>query len=645
MRIAPSGIPVGGVAGSGVFAGIPTARLRQSPMGTATVGGDRVYYQGADARVHSCALDGSDDRSELGYPSGIFSIEASASVVAVCAGGGTTTSWGGWFKDAVPLFATADGAVLLLTSYSTGSGLRMVAADAPNGLVWDRPNARPITRYPYPQAFALDRHRVVYFDVALNRFESIGLPQPKHAAGAVDPLLVEAPDGRVWLGYHTDRFVLHPIDDDRQGYILDTGLTYGTTATGSLVGFSRDPSESEMVVRSIDWSAALVSLAPTAPTVPAALAPNVPSVAFTGFWRSNKTAPGNAAIDSLTHPGVIAGEDTILTIPKERRLGLLVYLAGSDDEALATLQRGKQFAAEHDLVAFIYDDRRAFRYPLIKPHLAGMRVVLTPQWYLRANAALTEAHETPAAFAADVIAQAKTFDGHFLMPTIRATFGGWLIPAADVVEALNELIRQGALQLPGFIGWLFWAWSRKDGVDPSLFVDDHGRPFPIPAFRDAIDLWMKTPATANPETWIAEHFPPAQVPLAITVHDFTEQGQAPFHPSARYTVLGVPAELGILVLLTLNGEIVGASDQVSGVVTTEKPITEAGEYRLGLTASSMGRKTQTGAVRIVRVLPPAPKPEIPGITYPSQPGSGRADDARRPSQEAADAAKREEGGG
>lgn len=383
----------------------------------------------------------------------------------------------------------------------------------------------------------------------------------------------------------------------------------------------------------------LLELPEAVDVVPDALPPNVPTVAFTGFWRATGAAPGNAAIDSPTHPAVVADERTILSIPVERRLGLLVYLVGSDAEAIAALKRGAQFASEHDLVSFVYDDQRAFRYRLVKQHLAGMRVVLTPQWYLRANAALLEADESPADFARNVIAQAKTFEGAYLMPTIRATLGGWLIPAGDVVEALNELIRQGALRLPGFIGWLFWAWSRKDGVNPPL--DDEGHPIPAPAFRPAVDLWMRTPTTVTKaQDWIAQAFPPAASPLAITIVGYTEQGEAPLRASMAYEVTG--AQGLVLVEMLLDGQLVATS--VTPLGTIAAFIDQPGEYRLKARVTVGDRIAETGAVRIVRVRPAPPKPEIPGITYPSQPGAGTAEAARKPIQEAADAARKEESG-
>lgn len=347
--------------------------------------------------------------------------------------------------------------------------------------------------------------------------------------------------------------------------------------------------------------------------VPDALPPDVASVALTGFWVADAAAPGNTAVGGLTHPLVIAGEAEILRAEPERRLGLLVYLEGDDALATTRLQQARAFALEHDLTCVVYDDRRRFRYGLVKEHLAGVRKVLSPQWYLRANATLLAEGETPAAFAQDVIAQAKTFDGCPLTPTIRATFGGWQIPAADVVEALNELVRQGALRLPGFAGWLFWAWNRKDGVNAASLVDDNGKPFPVPAFRPAVDLWMRTRTTITNARGFADAFftrPLTAAKVTITDYQVAGDGTAPATVVVWCETSAVVADATVDLLM--DGAVVKSTPWDGQSATLSFQHEEPGEYRLTARLTVAGRIVdETGAVRLVRVLQAPPVPPSP----------------------------------
>lgn len=267
MKIATSGVPVGGVAGSGVFAGeSPTVTLKPSWNGTATVGGTTVYYQGTDANLHTCELDGSNDQT-VPNVSGISLITASSTVWAVwLTSGKTVTSWGQSIPGAVPLAATEDGGILLLSDYANGQGLKMIT---PTGDLWSLPHAHPVVWYPYPQAFALDRFHVVYYDTAAGALRAVGLPQPQTQGTPFDPFLVTQPNsGDVWLGYHTYQLMLHPIADASKGYILATGETFGTSATGQKVGYGLTAGETQLKTLQVDWSQPLVSLSPPPPPKP-----------------------------------------------------------------------------------------------------------------------------------------------------------------------------------------------------------------------------------------------------------------------------------------------------------------------------------------------------------------------------------------
>ncbi len=257
MRLTENGVPVGGVGGSGVFVG--SQAIVNAPAGTATVGSDRVYYQSAALTIRSCMLDGSDDIEE--YPHGANLILAGGGIWAAwLAGIGVRTSWGLSLPDASLLAVSEVGDVLVCPSYSTGTGLAMYDI---NGLIWTEANAQCAFLYPYPQAFAVDSDCVLWRDVG-GKLHTIGLPAPAQAAPVVfDPFLMLHPDaGGYWVGYHTgdDRMLLHPLTDASKGYVLATGLTFGTTATGAYAGFSRNSAESQMVSLAVDWSEPLVPL-------------------------------------------------------------------------------------------------------------------------------------------------------------------------------------------------------------------------------------------------------------------------------------------------------------------------------------------------------------------------------------------------
>lgn len=258
MKITQSGIPVGGAAGAGVF--VNDARIKDG--GTATTDGQRVFYQTPTIyTVRSCAFDGSDDQPV--HHAGASLIVAGGGHWAVWLSGvGLETSWGLKLKEAAALAMTDAGDLLALISYAAGKGLALYRAGSSTA-AWALPNAETLIRYPYPQAFTVDGDRVVWANAA-GQLLARGLPAPAQVSPAFDPFYLDAPDGVVWIGYHTndDRFLLHPIGDASRGYIVATGLTFGTTATGGFVGYSRNAAESAMVVEAIDWSQPLVSLAP-----------------------------------------------------------------------------------------------------------------------------------------------------------------------------------------------------------------------------------------------------------------------------------------------------------------------------------------------------------------------------------------------
>ncbi len=225
--------------------------------------------------------------------------------------------------------------------------------------------------------------------------------------------------------------------------------------------------------------------------MPAVIAPNVPSVHLSGFWAADANSPGNFAIGSKTylapkHAVVFAEEQYLHLIPEDRLGGLLLYFAGNHDDAFvkAKIEQSIPIAAQRRVPICIYDDRRLGRFDLAKSVCGSAPWIWLPQWYVMPG-------EDVHAFAADAIARTKTYGGHPILPTPRAytSVNGAtppvdVVPAETVTAALNALVTQGALKLPGLLGWAFFAWDRADGAKNR------------PALNPVIDAWMAVKTTA-----------------------------------------------------------------------------------------------------------------------------------------------------
>lgn len=110
--------------------------------------------------------------------------------------------------------------------------------------------------------------------------------------------------------------------------------------------------------------------------------------------------------------------------------------------------------------------------------------------------------------------------------------------------------------------------------------------------------------------------PPAE-PLAITITEYREQGQVPMALYALYRVTGHGGQ-PVSVALTLDGARVSGSNAPAGRLEVE--LHEPGEYRLGAMVRCGDRTSQTGAVRIVRVLPAPIEPPPPTPPEPIKTG-------------------------
>jgi hypothetical protein len=266
MKRTPSGINVGGQGGTGVK--VNNVVIVPGPGGTASATDTRAIYRSPNAETYACDFDGSN------------ATKLSTRTTQITVAGPTV--WGCWegpqphqrtftsftadgneIDNAwAPLAAGRDDA-LLLGHRATGVGLRCygVAGD----VLWEDLSAVICFR-TLPQAFMLDAARCIWADPA-GKLYTRGLPTPQQLGPAYDPFILVAPDGEYWVGYHNTDCRIHPIGDASRGYILDTGLTYGTTANETSVAWSRDEAEGQMESVVVDWSKPLVSLTPEAPRV------------------------------------------------------------------------------------------------------------------------------------------------------------------------------------------------------------------------------------------------------------------------------------------------------------------------------------------------------------------------------------------
>jgi hypothetical protein len=148
--------------------------------------------------------------------------------------------------------------------------------------------------------------------------------------------------------------------------------------------------------------------------------------------------------------------------------------------------------------------------------------------------------------------------------------------------------------------------------------------------------WPAFVRTTKPPVTVPPIPPVEPEPLVVSVSSYTTGGIAPLAVLAFYEVTGNRGPVD--VMLTIDGRNAAWSSQVQGSLITV--LDQPGEYRLGVTVVSMGRRAETGAVRVVRVAA-RPIPQHPGITMPTTPGSGNPDDARKPWADAGAAAARE----
>lgn len=572
MRVTPLGQLIGGVAGAGVFRCDPatgqTTKVRDG--GTATAGGERIYYQGAaDARLHACALDGSDEQTP-DCPTGLSLIVASSSVWAAWTRGHVTvTSWDGHYQGWVPLLATEDGAVLLMSYPDPGLGLRLVDA---TGDVWTDATARGNMALPYPQAFALDRHRFCWVEPS-GRLRVRGLPEPAQVSDIHDPFLLDAPSGDVWIGYHNSRCIAHPLTDPSRGYILSTGVTFGTSAAGNRVGWGRTQGESVLGYADVDWSVALQDLAQPDDIV------SVDRAIRFGFFEFG--GPTDCPVNCRL--SVEQGAPWLIVRDLDGR-PLYRYVAGDPDGDPDAIDRAVATARAVgdglEVLAYVPRQASAVRLP---------DAIVGVECYRLVDESVTDFERR----IRDVVARCRRA---VLIAQCYTSNDRQTKDLRSIPPVVARIARDAANVECGLV---FSGSGRATGYQ------DH--PEVQPDWR-RVAATIRTPVGTTPP----QPIPPGLPQLRVSIDHYTPGGQAPCRVAADYHVEG-HGQAALQVYLTLDGQRVAMETDPAGQLATV--VTEPGEYRLGAMVDCAGRKAQTGATRIVRVTArpdvPAPPPAPP----------------------------------
>lgn len=539
---------------------------------------------------------------------------------------GVVTSWGLNLPKAVLLDMAADGTVLVGDDYQSGRG---ISAYRKLGGEWHVPSARPEMRFPYSQAAILDEHTACWTENVNGRMvlKGFGLPEaPRLPWNVLHPGRLFRVNGAPWVVYlrgEDDRIITHPWDFQGRGFSVP-GFGFGPDACFDdetlTLCWSSGAGEVPGDIHTQPFKLSELQEIPSVTTP--IVKPNLSSKLVAGAWGTTSETPGNLSIGPDPTKAVICTIGEVGQVDPARLLALFT------DEANIAKDRLEAEALKVPLAIYVDDRDYLARLPEIVAAVRDTPWIAIVQCYIDCRSREGERLED---FGPEVLGQVRGLPVPWIAAA-RCFTGSGAVPVPRVIAAMNALAP--IVDLPSCLGPALFKWKRGDGVTG------------VPELLPAAEAWLKGTPTLQPNqarARAAEFYAnadpqPEPGRFAITVHDYTTVATAPATIGARFEVEYSPGH--VTVMLTLDGEVVASADQLSGWIGSV--VTQPGEYRLGLTAVSNGRKTQTGAVRIVRVLPGAPMPEIPGITYPSQPGSGTAEGARIPSQQAADAARKEE---
>lgn len=274
-RVRPDGVVISGQAGSGIYATpagtSQTAAIVAMPCGQSNLAASQVIgYQAIDGAdwIVRCNVDGSGLTPLEQVSCNIIVGGATAYAYSVLGNTYTQTSWGLRLDGAIALWMTDDDSLIVLSDYATGRGVACYPKGATSPS-WSVPDAVTLTRYPYPQLYALDANRVLWCDVSGN-FGTYGLPMPDAGVpygGLVNPFILTDPDGALWLGYEqADQTRVRPWHDASKGYVLPTG--YGQSGCGSWVCYAANAGEDVATSVAIDWNVPLVSWSAPQPPTP-----------------------------------------------------------------------------------------------------------------------------------------------------------------------------------------------------------------------------------------------------------------------------------------------------------------------------------------------------------------------------------------
>ncbi len=236
-----------------------------------------------------------------------------------------------------------------------------------------------------------------------------------------------------------------------------------------------------------------------------AIAPTIANITMGGTWVATADAPGNlalgrAGVPDTGHAAVIVLPETYARVPEARRVGLLMYLDGSvaDTDIKSRVETHLILARQLKLPLFVYDDRADGRCVLTHAACNGYPMVWMPQWYRQRGESITQ-------FLLRLGDSVVAYSQRPFLPVIRAytslntierpePFDA--VPEDAVIEALNALITSGADRLPGYLGPLFFAYERGDGMTNR------------PRIRAAVEKWLSVPTTlTSAREWAANQFP------------------------------------------------------------------------------------------------------------------------------------------
>jgi hypothetical protein len=361
----------------------------------------------------------------------------------------------------------------------------------------------------------------------------------------------------------------------------------------------------------------LATVTPIAP-------PGPPLVA--GAWRTTAETPGNLSLGPDPSKAAICTIEELDQVEPSRLLGLFVDWSRDYTLTQRIAQcQPKAEALQVPLVIYVDDREYRNRLPEIVAAVGETSWIALLQMYLECRGREGESIDD---FASECAGQAAGVPVPWIAAVRCTTPAGSGITVDRVVAALNALAP--IVADPQCLGWALWAWNRADGVTG------------VPALRPAADAWLKVETELEPSQarqWAADYCAGAkpEEPLTVTITDYTKIGTAPLTVIVQCET---NARDGAKIEALVNGSREALAMANRGRAVLQFPILEPGEYSLKARVIDGDRKAETGALRLIRVTA-APPPEIPGITYPTQPGSGSPEDARKPWQDAADAAKRE----